>query len=142
MYHRRPPRFLPIVAIVGIVGLVPACGDSTTQPDPGPSGPSGPTVTTAVNVIDNSFSPTSNAVTTGQTVTWTWNATNSHNVTFDDPSIGNSATKTSGSFLKQFAQAGDFTYYCTVHGRALMSGTVKVETSAASTDSGAGSGYP
>lgn len=140
MYHRRPPRFLPIVVIVGIVAIVPACGDSTTQPMG--SGPSGPTVTTAVNVIDNSFSPTSNTVSTGQTVTWTWNATNPHNVTFDDPSIGNSATKTSGSFLKQFAQAGDFTYYCTVHGRALMSGTVKVETSAASTDSGAGSGYP
>ncbi len=141
MYHRRPPRFLPIVAIVGIVGLVPACGDSTTQPDPGPSGP---TVTTAVNVIDNSFSPTSNAVTTGQTVTWTWNGSNSnsHNVTFDDPSIGNSATKTSGSFARTFDAVGDFTYFCTVHGRAVMSGTVKVATSDASTDSGAGSGYP
>ena len=138
MYDRRPPRFLPIVVIVGIVGLVPACGDSTTQPGPGPSGPA---VTTAVNVIDNSFSPTSNAVSTGETVTWTWNGSNSnsHNVTFDDPSIGNSATKTSGSFARTFNAVGDFTYYCTVHGRAVMSGKV---TAGISGNGGAGSGYP
>ncbi len=128
----------PILALLALV--VPACGDSTTQPD---SGPSGPTVTTAVSVRDNSFSPASNAVSTGQTVTWTWNGSNQHNVTFDDLSIGSSATKSSGTFLKQFAQAGDFTYFCTVHGRTVMSGTVTVGPSGnASTSSAAGSGYP
>jgi plastocyanin len=58
-------------------------------------------------------------------VTWTWQGLNQHNVTFDNAAIGNSSTKSSGAFTRMFDSAGEFTYYCTVHGRG-MSGKVTV----------------
>lgn len=39
----------------------------------------------------------------------------------------NSTTRTSGSFTRTFDEAGRFTYYCTVHGREVMSGAVEVQ---------------
>ena len=110
---------------VTLIVVLGACGDNVPLRPTGP-GPSGPTATTSVGVIDNSFTPPANSVTAGQTVTWTWNGSNPHNVTFDDPSVGNSSTKTSGGFTRTFGTAGSFTYICTVHGRAIMSGTVVV----------------
>lgn len=79
---------------------------------------------TSVSVRDNLFDPDQNTISAGQTVTWTWAGSNSHNVTFDDAGIGNSVTQSAGSFQKTFSQTGNFTYYCTVHGRAVMSGEV------------------
>jgi plastocyanin len=107
---------------VGIL-LVVACGGndaSSPAPEPG-SGP--------VTVDDNFFQPAQLTVTrvngTVQ-VTWNWSGTNLHNVTFD-AGPPHSETQRSGSFSRDFSQPGSFTYICTVHGRALMSGTVNVE---------------
>ncbi len=110
-----------IVLLGAIVAL--GCSD---DPPPGPGPGPNPTPTTSVNVADNTFQPAANTVTAGQTVTWTWSGNNPHNVTFDDAAVGNSATQTDGSFLKTFTAAGDFSYFCTVHGRAIMSGRVTV----------------
>ena len=89
-------------------------------------GPDGPTATKQVSVVDNRFNPSANIVQPGDTVTWTWGGNNLHNVTFDDAMVGNSTTQTSGTFTKAFAGAGEFTYYCTVHGQSVMSGRVVV----------------
>ena len=79
-----------------------------------------------VSVVDNRFNPSANIVQPGDTVTWTWGGDNLHNVTFDDAMIGNSTTQTSGTFTKAFAAVGEFTYYCAVHGKSVMSGRVVV----------------
>ncbi len=116
--HRARYAALASAAVLSI-----GCGDD----DPaGPTDGGGPVRTTSVNVVDNRFSPSSNGVDPGATVTWTWGGSNPHNVTFDDPSIGNSATQAAGSFQQTFDDAGEFTYFCTVHGRAVMSGRVVV----------------
>lgn len=105
-------------AVLAILGIgVLACGDDSTQP--------GNQNQANVSVVDNAFQPSAANVAAGGTVRWTWNGSASHNVTFDDASVGNSATQTNGTFERTFADAGDFTYYCTIHGRA-MSGTVRV----------------
>lgn len=97
-----------------------ACGDDSPTA-------AAPTGTTQVTVVDNSFNPSTNQIDPGQTVTWTWNGTNPHSVTFDDMTIASSATQTAGTFAQTFDVAGEYTYYCTVHGRAVMSGRVVVE---------------
>jgi plastocyanin len=106
---------------------ITACGDgdsSGTGPAPGPEPEVGP-----VSVRDNFFQPASVAVSrldgTAE-VTWSWAGGNLHNVTFD-AGPPHSETQISGSFRRSFTEAGAFTYYCTVHGREVMSGTVTIE---------------
>ncbi len=130
---RRHVTLLPALFVA-----VAACGDDA---DP-PTGPDddGPTATASISVVDNSFNPGANAVDVGQTVTWTWAGSAPHNVTFDDSSVGNSSTQTDGSFQRTFDAAGAFTYYCAVHGRAVMSGSVVVGDGGVAM--GTGAGYP
>ncbi len=116
---------VPQLSAAALIIVLGACSDDAQQQPNGP-GPSGPTATTSVSIVDNGFTPPANSVTAGQTVTWTWSGSNPHNVTFDDPSVGNSSTKTSGGFMRTFGTVGSFTYICTVHGRQIMSGTVVV----------------
>ena len=78
----------------------------------------------AVSIGDNFFDPTGATVAAGGTITWTWNGSVSHNVTF--PTGTNSATQSSGTFSRTFATAGSFDYLCTIHGSA-MSGTIVVQ---------------
>lgn len=113
----------------GLLVVLSACSDATE-----------PVETTNVGVIDNSFTPAANSVAPNQTVTWTWNGSNSHNVTFDDSSIGSSATQMTGTFSTSFPAAGEYTYYCTVHGRDVMSGSV-VAGSGSASNGGTGGGY-
>lgn len=91
-----------------------ACGDST-EPQAG----------TAVTVKDNEFEPRNLLVTPGQTVTWTWNGSNPHTVTFASGGP-NSTQMTTGTFQRQFPAAGTFNYTCVVHGSA-MSGVITVQ---------------
>jgi plastocyanin len=88
-----------------------------------------------VTVGNNNYSPSNVTVTKGASVTWQWDTCTggvygdegctAHSVTFDDggPSA---ASKEQGTFVRTFANAGTYTYYCTSHGRAVMSGQVVV----------------
>ncbi len=100
-----------------------------------------PTDGTSVQVADNTFRPGNLTVDPGGTVRWTWTGQVPHNVTFDDTSVGNSTTQqgSAGSFQRTFPETGEFTYFCTVHGRAVMSGRVVV---GASGDESQTAGYP
>lgn len=119
-------RTLSALILVGsAAGLSVGCGDANNQPM-GPGNPSGPTATANISVVDNAFQPSENSVNVGEVVTWTWTGSQPHNVTFDDATIGNSSTKTTGGYTRTFTTAGEYTYYCTVHGRAQMSGKVVV----------------
>ncbi len=100
-----------------------ACGDDDSS-GPGPGPETGP-----VRVDDNFFAPgtvTATRVDGTAQVVWNWAGSNLHNVTFD-AGPPHSDTQSSGSFSRDFSEPGSFTYICTVHGRAVMSGTVTVE---------------
>jgi plastocyanin len=77
-----------------------------------------------------SFAPSTVDIAAGGTVTWNWagGITMVHNVTSGDtvPAFAASPTQSSGSFQATFAKAGSFFYFCTVHGRTVMNGTVNV----------------
>jgi plastocyanin len=132
---------------MGLLRVVPAalaawvlisCGSSggteptPTNNNPGGGGPSG----VSVNVVNNDYNPDRVTVTRGTTVTWRWDTCSgdpyggqqcvAHSVTFDDG--GPSAPPQSeGSFARNFANPGTYTYYCSAHTRGVMSGSVVVQ---------------
>ena len=128
---------LRAVSVFSLIVVLVSCGGSSggsapgpTGPGPGPGGPSAVTVT----VSNNSYSPDPVTVNLGTTVNWRWNACTgdpyggqqncvAHSVTFDDGGPSASA-RGEGAFSRTFSTAGTYTYYCTAHGRAAMSGSV------------------
>lgn len=118
-----------------LLWTVVACGGGS------PAGPANnpperpPPPPNSVIVGVSSYNPANISVAPGTTVTWNWDSCSSdgyggpqtcvsHSVTFDDGS-GGSTTKSSGSYTRQFAAAGDFPYHCAVH--AAMTGKVTVQ---------------
>lgn len=89
------------------------------------SGPSGD----AVAVNDNTFAPSALTVTPGTTVTWTWNGGNPHNVTWAGGTPAASATQSTGTYERTFDAAGEYVYYCSLHGTSTtgMRGTITVD---------------
>ncbi len=107
---------LSFVVLVSATAVAVSCENESTAPQ----------ATTSVTVKDNEFEPRNAAIMAGQTITWNWTGNNPHNVTFDDGTIGNSATQSSGTFMKTFAVAGSYPYHCTIHGQS-MSATITVQ---------------
>jgi plastocyanin len=72
------------------------------------------------------FAPAAVTVAPGDSVTWTWSESRSHNVT--SVSAGaetiSSGTKSSGTYVKTFTTPGTYAYHCTLHGG--MNGSVTV----------------
>jgi plastocyanin len=129
MRRKSVLRALAIVALAG-------CGGGGSDTPTGPTGGG----TTGVTVGNNFFSPASLSVATGATVTWTWAMGDTlHTVTFDDNAPG-SNPQSSGTFQRTFATAGTYTYFCSVHGRAVMSGSVTVGTGGSTGGGGTGGG--
>ena len=110
------PRMIRLALTLLLGASFAACGSDDS------SGPG----TATVNVGDDFFDPSSRTVSAGTTVQWTWMGGNPHNVTFDD-GVGNSVTQTSGTHSRLLNQTGTFTYICTIHGRAVMSGEIVVQ---------------
>jgi plastocyanin len=116
------------IILLAVVAIATACGGSaSTSPTVGPpSTPAVPTATTSVTIASLSFTPASIAVSSGAVVTFTNNDAITHNVTFDNSSIGGSGNFSSGAkTLTMPAAAGAYTYKCTIH--ASMTGTVTVK---------------
>jgi plastocyanin len=90
-----------------------------------------------VTVVNNAFTPANLSVTSGSTVTWTWNTCSggdgygtgqscvSHDIVFDGDGT-TSGTKSQGSFQRKFTTAATYAYHCSIHG-AAMSGQVVVQ---------------
>jgi plastocyanin len=95
-----------------------ACGDET--------GPAGRVDTREVLVVDYAFEPADIRIAEADTVTWTWAGIEPHTVTFDDPTFQGSAILTAGTHQIRFDSPGTFTYFCSIHGREVMSGSVEV----------------
>jgi plastocyanin len=83
--------------------------------------------TASVIIFDNGYSPTAVSVAPGGTVTWVWTGNNAHGVTFDDATISPSTVQSVGTYSVRFPRAGIFSFFCTVHGRTVESGTVTVQ---------------
>jgi plastocyanin len=83
--------------------------------------------TASIIIFDNGYNPSTVTVAPGGTVTWVWTGNNAHGVSFDDASIAASPIQSVGSFTVRFPRAGLFSFFCTVHGRTVESGTVTVK---------------
>ncbi len=72
----------------------------------------------AVNVADNSFVSGRVAVKPGESVTWTTSGSNPHNVAFDDGAFVDPNPARPGPWTtgRTFTAAGDYRYYCEIHG--------------------------
>jgi plastocyanin len=116
-----------------LVLLAGACSGGSDVTTPSASG------TNEVTVGNNFFSPTSLTVPVGTTVTWVWNPGGTdHNVTFADGT--HSPNQSSGTWPRTFTTGGTFQFHCTIHGAAVMSGTITVGTGGGSGTGGGGSG--
>ncbi len=71
----------------------------------------------AVDVTDNRFSPATVTIRVGDSVTWTNSGNFPHNVRADNNSF-RSGSPSSGAwtFTRTFSTAGEFRYYCELHG--------------------------
>ena len=81
-----------------------------------------------MTVGNNFFNASDIIVDAGATVTWTWTGGgDQHNVTFALGRIANSDTQTTGMYaVKVPTTPAVYSYQCTIHGAATMSGSVTV----------------
>jgi plastocyanin len=113
---------------ISLFALFFLAGCSDTPADPNDNDNTPPPSTASVTVGDNLYTPSRVDLALGGTVTWTWAGFALHTLTFDNPDIESTSARTTGATSRLFAAAGDYTYYCTIHGRAVMSGRVVVVT--------------
>ncbi|MEO6525798.1 MAG: plastocyanin/azurin family copper-binding protein [Gemmatimonadaceae bacterium] len=115
---------LPVTALL-------ACGgsDSTSPVTPPPvvtPGAPTPTVTTAVDMLSNTFTPAAIRVAPSATVTFTNSDNRNHNVTFANNAAAATGNYSTGSkAVVMPATAGTYAYSCTIH--SGMVGTVQVQ---------------
>src|SRR5881398_1013582 len=64
------------------------------------------------------FSPANLTIAVGDSVQWAW-VSGFHNVTSTTAEPFQSVTMTSGTYTYSFANAGQFPYYCSVHGLGM-----------------------
>ncbi|MPZ49162.1 MAG: hypothetical protein GEU75_07665 [Dehalococcoidia bacterium] len=98
----------------------PPTNPTTTAANPAPSGPS-------ISVADFSYSPAALTVPAGQVAIATRNMGPSpHTFTIDN--VVDVQLNAGQSTAIQFsAAAGSYTFYCTLHGRSVMSGQLTVQ---------------
>jgi len=123
-------RKILLAGLATLSALTCSGSDVGTPPNNNPPGD--------ITVGNNFFNPSSFSVPVNATVTWGWNSSGvSHNVTFADGPA--SATQGSGEFPRTFTVVGSYPYHCTIHGAAVMSGTITV-TAGTGTGTGGGGG--
>jgi plastocyanin len=80
-----------------------------------------------VKIENLAYNPPRVEAKVGQQVKWTNKDSFDHTVTSDNDSFNSGDIGTNKSFDFRFTQAGTYKYYCQVHGKDRMSGTVVVE---------------
>ena len=115
----RNRSFMLLAAVVVAAG---GCGGSGGSYGSGPSNNPGST-SKQISVKDNVFEPTATTVPVGSSVTWTWQGSQLHNVTFNDGE--KSPNQSTGGYTRLFGTAGAYPYHCTNH--PGMTGTVTVQ---------------
>ncbi|HEX4633879.1 MAG TPA: cupredoxin domain-containing protein [Gemmatimonadales bacterium] len=108
-------------ALLAVVGSVAACKSSTAA---------GTAHTLTVSVRDNVFSPQVDSISVGDSVAFTWQGSQLHDLIFQDSvHIANVSTpQNSGSVKRGFASAGIYKFRCTFHSTdfntGIMVGTI------------------
>lgn len=125
----RTLKVLAAVAVLAAAGV--ACsgsdnGGAIQTPPPSSSSPASNAVkidaTTAIK-----FVPPAVTVKVGQQVIWTVVGATPHDVKASSGATFNSGTLNEGqTFTQTFNTPGTIHYFCTIHGAALMSGTITV----------------
>jgi plastocyanin len=124
-------RTLKVLAAVGILA---AAGVACSGSDNGgaiQTPPPSSTSTSAAGKIsattDIKFVPASITVKVGEPVVWTVVGAVPHDVKASSGATFNSGTLKEGqTFTQTFSTPGTIKYFCTIHGAALMSGTIAV----------------
>lgn len=80
-----------------------------------------------VNVLELSFSPRTVTIQVGDTVTWTNNSGDFHNVVAEDGSFDSGEPALSWTFSHTFNTPGTYDYFCEPHRFSGMTGTVVVQ---------------
>lgn len=62
------------------------------------------------------FRPTTITVQPGQSVCWTWSGSVAHTIKADDDSFSSGPPSTAGTFKRTYNRAGNYGFYCQVHG--------------------------
>ena len=127
-YVRRRAHWV----VMSLILAVAACGGDPTGngDDGGGGGGGGGGATTSVTVGNDFFNSPDIIVDPSATVTWTWAGGSpepGHNVTFASGRIADSPTQTTGTYAVTMPTApAVYSYMCTIHGAAIMSGSVTV----------------
>ena len=82
-----------------------------------------------VSIGDNFYKPKDLTIRRGQSVSWRNAGAVAHTVTSDSSSIAKFDSGTvnpGGAYVLKPSTPGKISYYCTIHGKAVMSGTVTV----------------
>jgi plastocyanin len=97
-------------------GALAGCGKSATA--------GGAAHALTVSVRDNTFSPKVDSISVGDTVTFTWQGSQMHDLIFQD-GIGNvTSPQSSGSSERGFPSSGIYNYRCTLHSTDFNTGSM------------------
>ena len=104
-------------AVLAVAAGVAACKSSTA---------SGTAHTLTVSVRDNVFAPQVDSISAGDSVTFTWQGSQLHDLIFQDSvSIANvSSPQMSGSVKRGFTSPGIYKYRCTLHSSDFNTGSM------------------
>jgi len=112
-----------LTLLAAVVVAASGCGGDGGSYGSGPTNNPGGSTSKQIAVKDNVFEPNATTVPSGSSVTWTWQGSQPHNVTFNDGE--KSPNQTSGGYTRVFGAAGAYPYHCTNH--PAMTGTVTVQ---------------
>ena len=119
--------------------LITGCGgdDNNDTKSSAPAPAATPTATqqetvpavVKVSIGDNFYKPKAVTIRRGQSISWRNEGAVAHTVTSDSDStvkFDSGTVDPRGAYALKPTTAGKLTYYCTIHGKAVMSGTVTV----------------
>ncbi|HZC32802.1 MAG TPA: cupredoxin domain-containing protein [Candidatus Bathyarchaeia archaeon] len=112
----------PAASVAAASSTTASLAAASTAPSVAAS--SGASGSSAVEIKNVAYNPTTITVKVGTKVTWTNNDTFAHTVTLDDNSVDSGNVAAGATFDNTFAKAGTFAYHCKIH--ASMHGTVTV----------------
>lgn len=81
-----------------------------------------------VEMVGSKFQPETLRVKVGTEVTWINRDTAPHRIASENDVLRSENLEQGDEFSHRFTQAGDFPYYCSIHGKEQMSGQIVVST--------------
>ena len=116
--------YLALLFISGILLFGSCSSKSSSYNNPTSSGTK-PTAAPSVTIQNFAYSPAVVHVLPGGTVTWTNKDATPHTVTDNGGSFDSGSIAVDGTFKRTFANAGTYTYHCSIHSM-MASATVVV----------------